>query len=165
MSCFFFFLFPTQFLFAKATRPVTTFQSAHDTNGDKSISKFYWLNKKKKKESWDPLVYDDLCNDPRLKKKCKKHQDEKGKKKTKSLCGSMECQRAIALGDIKTIHDQCGGSENDCSECVTCNSAGDSIWSFHVWNDMFFSRPDLDGQKSSQKKKNSGGWQAVGEYF
>ena len=49
---------------------VTTFQSAHDTNSDNAISKFYWLNEKKD-NAWDPLdKYSGMCSTKRLLKKC-----------------------------------------------------------------------------------------------
>ena len=122
-----------------ATRPVTTFQSAHDVNADKSISKFYWLNKKAD-DAWDPLESDDFdCDDM---KKCQEDSKE---------CGEMECQRAISLGEgIDKACDQ----KHHCGDCIPCVSGTDSVWSFHVWNDMWMSRPDI-------KQEHADGWQAV----
>ena len=126
-----------------ATRPVTTFQSAHDTNNDKAISKFYWLNEKEN-DSWDPLDMDDLCTSKALIKKCK----------DKKTCNSDGCKRSIELGE-NAEGTKCGGE--DCSACITCNSNSDSIWSFHVWNDMWMKRPDL----TSTHGISPNGWQAV----
>ena len=67
-SFFYFQLFIDLFLFQKIS--VTTFQSAHDTNSDNAISKFYWLNEKKD-NAWDPLdKYSGMCSTKRLLKKC-----------------------------------------------------------------------------------------------
>jgi hypothetical protein len=85
------------------TRPVTTFQSAHDTDKNRAIEKFY-------------QVGDDGFFNP--------------------------------LESMPT---------------------GDSVWSFHVWNEMYFKRPEFDydecramGFSASKSKKGcANGWQAV----
>ncbi len=78
------------------TRTVTTFQSAHDTNADRGISKFYTI--------------DD----------------------------------ATGVFNPTAIPD--GGGH-------------DSIWSFHVWNEMYFKRPMLNAFLKCSKCAD--GWQAV----
>ena len=75
------------------TTIVTTFQSAHDTNGDRSISKFYEIDDD---DTWVPI------EDPN-----KNH----------------------GVGH------------------------GDSVWSFHVWNEMWVRRTDI--------RKKPRGWNAV----
>ena len=65
------------------TKIVTTFQSAHDTNGDRSISKFYEIDED---DTWVPI------EDPN-----KNH----------------------GVGH------------------------GDSVWSFHVWNEVWVRRSDI----------------------
>ena len=75
------------------TSVVTTFQSAHDTNGDRQISKFYEITKA---GTWEPV------KDP---------------------------------------------------EETSGDGHGDSIWSFHVWNEMWVQRPDI--------KRKPKGWNAV----
>jgi hypothetical protein len=83
------------------TRIITTFQSAHDTNGDRSISKFYEIN------------------------------------------------------------------ENDVYEAIDNPSKNhgvghsDSIWSFHVWNEMYISRPDLPKKRRGRKQHTIREWNAV----
>ena len=86
------------------TRPVTTFQSAHDTDKNRAIEKFY---------SIDP-----------------------------------------ANGEFVPLKDA---------------PTADSVWSFHVWNEMYFKRPEFDveackamGFSTSKSKKGcANGWQAV----
>ena len=78
------------------TRTVTTFQSAHDTNADRSISKFYIVD------------------------------------------------NSTGIFNPTTIPDGYGH---------------DSIWSFHVWNEMYFKRPILN--KKLECKSCANAWQAV----
>ena len=83
-----------------ATRPVSTFQSAHDTEKNRAIEKFFVINEEAD-GAFDPV---------------KDH-------------------------DIST----------------------DSVWSFHVWNEIYFKRTDIDckqfGSRTSSTCAN--GWQAV----
>jgi len=81
------------------TRPVTTFQSAHDTDKNRAIEKFYTI---------DPTN----------------------------------------------------------GEFVPQDNAptSDSVWSFHVWNEMYFDRPEFDYAACNamgQRKGCADGWQAV----
>ena len=39
--------------------------------------------------------------------------------------------------------------------------SGDSVWSFHVWNEMFFKRLDVDCKLMKLAAKCGDGWQAV----
>ena len=75
------------------TRPVTTFQSAHDTNADRSISKFYTID---------------------------------------------NTTGIFAPTNIPNGYGH------------------DSIWSFHVWCDMYFKRPILN--KQLECKNCANGW-------
>ena len=83
------------------TRIITTFQSAHDTNGDRSISKFYEINEKG--------VYEAI-NNP---------------------------NRNHGVGH------------------------SDSIWSFHVWNEMYMQRPDLPKKRRGRRRYTIRDWNAV----
>ncbi|GMH59657.1 hypothetical protein TL16_g02874 [Triparma laevis f. inornata] len=81
------------------TRPVTTFQSAHDTDKNRAIEKFYTI---------DP-----------------------------------------ANGEFVPVDGA---------------PTGDSVWSFHVWNEMYFDRPEFDYatcKSMGQRKGCADGWQAV----
>eukprot|EP00519_Triparma_laevis_P003883 CAMPEP_0182499912 /NCGR_PEP_ID=MMETSP1321-20130603/8017_1 /TAXON_ID=91990 /ORGANISM="Bolidomonas sp., Strain RCC1657" /LENGTH=1576 /DNA_ID=CAMNT_0024704163 /DNA_START=169 /DNA_END=4896 /DNA_ORIENTATION=- len=81
------------------TRPVTTFQSAHDTDKNRAIEKFYTI---------DP-----------------------------------------ANGEFVPLDGA---------------PTGDSVWSFHVWNEMYFDRPEFDFaacKSMGQRKGCADGWQAV----
>ena len=80
-----------------ATRPVTTFQSAHDTDKNRAIEKFYKIEG----DIWDP-VEDHGVN----------------------------------------THD--------------------SVWSFHVWDEMYFDRDDIDCKAMEIRSAScANGWQAV----
>ena len=83
---------------------------------------FYWLDAKND-NSWEDVSADDLCTNRELVRKCERK------------CHSLECRRALSRSDRTVIDEQCG-AEHNCAECITCQSAGDSIWSFHVWNDV-----------------------------
>jgi hypothetical protein len=78
------------------TRPVTTFQSAHDTNADRSISKYYTVD--------------------------------------------------TATGIFSPTS-------------IPAGMGHDSIWSFHVWNEMYMRRPFLN--EHLKCKSCADGWQAV----
>jgi len=77
------------------SRPVTTFQSAHDTNANRAIEKYYEV----KDGFWEPRD---------------------------------------GAYPFENVHD--------------------SVWSFHVWNEMYMRRPDLEGQCG---RTSANGWQAV----
>lgn len=130
-----------------ATRPVTTYRSAHDTNGDKAISDFYWYDETENgAPAWDQLTWGDLCNSKHHAKKCERGGGGK--------CGdnpNPACWRAISTGEGV---DAACGAEHHCADCIPCVSGSDSVWEFHVWNDVWMARPDLGGAKA-------GGWQAL----
>ena len=126
-----------------AARPVTTFQSAHDVNADKAISKFFWHNAKN--GAWDPIE-EALCEeDGQLAKFCK---DKSG-----GQCAGAACRRAISLGE--GVATNCPLGKAVCEKCIPCTSESDSVWSFHVWNDFWFKRRDVPATRGK------GGWQAV----
>eukprot|EP00946_MAST-07B_sp_MAST-7B-sp1_P005337 g5337.t1 len=81
-----------------ATRPVTTFQSAHDTTKDRSINKFY----------------------------------------------DVDSKTGIFTPATAELPD---------------DSGHDSIWSFHVWNEMYMKRPLLNAQLACKTCAN--GWQTL----
>ena len=75
---------------------------------------FYWLDEKND-NSWEDVSADDLCTNRELIHKCEKK------------CHSLDCRQALSRSDRTVIDEQCG-AEHNCAECITCNSAGDSIW-------------------------------------
>lgn len=109
-----------------ATRSVTNFQSAHDVNSDRGVSKFFFSTPE---GIWDPVDFpDELCPDW-----CEKSKKCEG------------CETALRRG--RGFSGKCKA----CIPCVPCHSRDDSIWSFHVWNEMYFSRG----------KETTNGWQTL----
>lgn len=82
------------------TRPVTNFQSAHDSNRNRAIEKFF---------------------------------------------------------EIKTGE---GGAETF-NPVDGYGVSSDSVWSFHVWNEMYFKRQDIDCKMLGLRARCADGWQAV----
>jgi hypothetical protein len=118
------------------TRPVTNFQSAHDTKHDRSIHKFYF--------STPDGVWDAVENPGSL---CPNWCKTSGSAKSKG-CEIESCAKEVKEGVGFGKRPEC----NACIPCVPCKSGHDSIWSFHVWNEMYFDRDDV---------KSANGWQAV----
>ncbi|CAK9029709.1 unnamed protein product [Durusdinium trenchii] len=105
-----------------ATRSVTNFQSAHDVNSDRGVSKFFFTTPT---GVWEPVEFSDtLC--PAW---C-----ESAKKAKKKKCNLKRCSSALRRGVGFT------GRCKACIPCVPCESREDSIWSFHVWNEMYYAR-------------------------
>jgi len=116
-----------------ATRSVTNFQSAHDVNSDRGVSKFFYSTPT---GIWEPVDFpDELC--PAW---CQRASSAKRKK-----CDLKACDKPLRTG--KGFSGKC----KKCMPCVPCGSRDDSIWSFHVWNEMYFSRGE----------EQTNGWQAV----
>eukprot|EP00434_Breviolum_minutum_P025393 symbB.v1.2.022434.t1/scaffold1980.1/size93873/12 len=116
-----------------ATRSVTNFQSAHDVNSDRGVSKFFYSTPT---GIWEPVDFpDELC--PAW---CQRASSAKRKK-----CDLKACDTPLRTG--KGFSGKC----KKCMPCVPCGSRDDSIWSFHVWNEMYFSRGE----------EQTNGWQAV----
>ncbi|CAE7448441.1 Tgm3 [Symbiodinium pilosum] len=116
-----------------ATRSVTNFQSAHDTNADRGISKFFFASAD---GAWSPADYpEDLCPNwctspgPAAQRGCQ----------------LSACKRQLSTG--RGFAGICA----PCMPCMPCSSNTDSVWSFHVWNEMFFDRNGTGAD----------GWQAV----
>ena len=80
------------------TRPVSTFQSAHDTEKNRAIEKFFVINEE-------------------------------------------------AGGAFDPVEDH--------------GMSTDSVWSFHVWNEMYFKRSDIDCRQVGSTSSCANGWQAV----
>ncbi|CAE7939985.1 TGM3 [Symbiodinium sp. KB8] len=116
-----------------ATRSVTNFQSAHDTNADRGISKFFFAASD---GAWSPAECpEDLCPAWCL---SQAKAAEKG-------CQLTSCKKQLSTGRGFT------GMCASCMPCVPCSSNSDSVWSFHVWNEMYFARTE----------PGADGWQAV----
>jgi hypothetical protein len=132
-------------------RSVTNFQSAHDKNYDRAIAQFYWRKPgetKRYRLDDGELGCPSSCNTAQCKSSC-----------------HYEVQSGLGFGR----KPEC----ETCMRCVTCSWAqgGESIWNFHVWNEVWFSRLEHDkrwiqvGYPASGAGPNDGalvpGWSAV----
>merc|ERR1711871_131449 len=135
-----------------ATRPVTTFQSAHDVNADRSISKWYDGPETNPAGTYEPIDQAE----------CPSWCGRKASAAKKGCVDAAACSAKLHDATAETadaIWKECAS----CSPCVPCYSGHDSVWSFHVWNEVWFARRNgvVGKNLPSKLKRYSNGWQAV----
>jgi len=101
-----------------ASRSVTNFKSAHDTNKDQVISKVYEKSatggfKSVQGNKWCPAW-------------CRQERSFDG-------CDYASCHHEILSGRGFDARPQC----KPCRVCTGCLGLGDSVWNFHVWNELY----------------------------
>lgn len=133
-----------------ATRQVTTFNSADDQNGDRAVSEFY-VQAHGRGQPFVPVEINQACGwcdglDADI-------ANEHG-------CNLMDCYQHVTTGMGFADHPECEA----CMPCIPCSAAGEMVWNFHSWNEVYLHRTEITTANTKDDGvhlESSVGWNAA----
>ena len=130
-----------------ASRQVSNFRSAHDTHNNRMIEQYYDEdgNKLNIRSAAVSFGFQPSFRAAVLPAACC------------LLSQSMFAETVFVLAGLALLLIWLRGSLMDTTKL---NCSGDSIWNFHVWNEVYMSRPDLPMRNAEGQPLHLGGWQA-----